>query len=186
MAAGHVFGALLQRPENERRRSLLTLGGGLIAAFFLVRTLNVYGDPSPWAPQRSALFTVMSFLNVTKYPPSLLYLLMTLGPAIVLLAVLERASGPVARFFLVFGRVPLFYYLLHVYLIHILAMLAGWMSGRDPRALTGLFATFPRDHGWGLPVVYLVWAYVVVALYPVCRWFAGVKARRRDWWLSYL
>src|SRR4029077_17856871 len=121
MAAGYAFGALVQRPGDERRRLFLRLGLGLTAAFVALRALNVYGDPRSWSAQSGPVYTVLSFLDTTKYPPSLLYLLMTLGPSVTLLALVDGASGPVARFFTVFGRVPFFYYVLHIYLIHALA-----------------------------------------------------------------
>jgi hypothetical protein len=129
---------------------------------------------------------VLSFLNTTKYPPSLQFLLMTLGPAIALLPLLERARGALARAITVFGRVPLFFYVLHLYLIHAIALAVGVLAGFDPRSFLHVWLFLPGEWGYGLGVVYLVWAGVVVALYPACRWFAGVKARRREAWLSYL
>ena len=186
MAAGYAFGRLLQRPAEERRRLLLRLGGGLTIAFLALRALNVYGDPAPWSVQESAGRTVLSFLNTTKYPPSLLFLLMALGPAIALLPLLERLRGPLARVVTVYGRVPLFLYVLHLYMIHALALLVGTLAGFAPRSFLRVWMFLPEGWGYGLPVVYLVWAGVVLALYPACRWFAGLKARRRDAWLSYL
>jgi uncharacterized membrane protein len=186
MAAGYAFGTLLLRPERQRRRTLLMLGGALTLAFFIIRAVNVYGDPSPWTAQETAGRTVLSFLDTTKYPPSLQFLLMTLGPAIVLLALFERLTGRVARAVTVFGRVPLFFYVLHLYLIHALALMVGVLAGFDPRQFLHLWMQLPEGWGYGLPVVYLVWVGVVLALYPACRWFAGVKARRREVWLSYL
>jgi uncharacterized membrane protein len=176
MAAGYGFGALLLRPTAQRRR-VVGLGAALCLGFVVLRAANVYGDPDPWSPQRDGLFTILSFLNCHKYPPSLLYLLMTLGPALLLLALFERAPYLPGRPLLIFGRVPMFYYLIHLPLIHALAsgvvlLRYGW---EQP----------PADYAYGLPVVYGVWLGVVVALYPVCRWFAGVKQRRRDAWLSY-
>jgi uncharacterized membrane protein len=186
MAAGYAFGTLLLRPEQERRRALLRLGVGLTLAFLALRAVNVYGDPAPWAAQETAGRTVLSFLNTTKYPPSLLFLLMTLGPAIALLPLFERLTGPVARAVTVFGRVSLFFYVIHLYLIHALALTVGVIAGFDARSFLHVWLRNPEGWGYGLPVVYLVWAGVVVALYPACRWFAGVKARRREAWLSYL
>jgi uncharacterized membrane protein len=186
MAAGYAFGAPLLRPAEERRRLLLRLGGGLTVAFLVLRAINLYGDPAPWSVQESAGRTVLSFLNTTKYPPSLLFLLMTLGPAIAVLPLLERLRGPLARAVTVYGRVPLFFYVLHLFLIHALALLVATLAGYDPRSFLHVWMFLPGDWGFGLPVVYLIWAGVVLVLYPACRWFAGVKARRREAWLSYL
>ncbi|HYC33859.1 MAG TPA: heparan-alpha-glucosaminide N-acetyltransferase domain-containing protein [Gemmatimonadales bacterium] len=186
MAAGYAFGALFSRPADERRRLFLRLGIGLALGFLVLRAANLYGDPSPWTEQASPARTLLSFLNTTKYPPSLLFLLMTLGPAIILLPALERLSGPPARFLGTIGRVPLFYYLLHIYLIHATALAVGTLAGFPPSMFLTLWARPPEGWGYPLPVVYLVWAGVVLALYPACRWFAAVKARRRDAWLGYL
>lgn len=187
MAAGYAFGALVRRPPDERRRILLRLGLALTAAFVGLRWLNVYGDPAPWSAQPDPVYTVLSFLNTTKYPPSLLYLLMTLGPSITLLALVDRASGPVVRFFVVYGRVPFFYYILHLYLIHALVLGAAALTGQvPPSTLLNGFWAFPRNFGFSLGVVYAVWIGVVLALYPLCRWFAGLKATRKDAWLSYV
>jgi uncharacterized membrane protein len=185
MAAGYVFGPLL-RDEAWRRRWLVWLGVGLTVAFIVLRATNLYGEPRPWVAQQSPLFTALAFLDATKYPPSLVYLLMTMGPALVGLALFERASGPIARFFIIFGRVPLFYYIAHLYLIHALAVVAGVLSGYEASRFLVMFPWFPEDYGFGLPVVYGVWALVVLMLYPLSRWFAGLKARRKDTWLSYL
>jgi uncharacterized membrane protein len=186
MAVGYGLGPLLLREATERRRILVRLGLGLTAAFVILRLANVYGDPAPWSRQEREGFTILSFLDTTKYPPSLLFLLMTLGPAIAALPALERLSGPAARVILVYGRVPLFFYVLHLYLIHALAVAAAYLAGRDIAAfMTACFA-FPKDWGFGLPVVYMTWILVVALLYAPCRWFGGVKQRRRDPWLSYL
>jgi hypothetical protein len=152
----------------------------------LLRALNVYGDPRPWAAQPTSLFTFFSFLNTTKYPPSLLFLLMTLGPAILSLVLFETLRGPVARFFIIYGRVPFLFYVAHLYLIHALVLVAAAFRGDDLHGYLTLWRFLPQSWGYGLGVAYVVWVGVVLALYPVCRWFAGVKARRRDAWLSYL
>lgn len=188
MAAGYAFGALLRRPEAERRRALLQLGAALTVGFLVLRGLNVYGDPSRWSVQRDGVTTVLSFLNTTKYPPSLLYLLMTLGPAILVLPLLDRWTGPMARFLAVFGRVPLFYYLAHIALAHLLAGLTALAMGFGTRVLVSPpFFGMPEGWGFGLGVIYVVWVAVVLALYPACKWYGDLKARRRDLTLlSYL
>jgi uncharacterized membrane protein len=187
MAAGYAFGQLLLRERARRRKVLLTLGLALTLAFIILRATNFYGDPRPWSAQPTPVFTLLSFLNTEKYPPSLLFLLMTLGPAIALLPLLEGMRGALARFLITFGRVPLFYYLLHVPLIHLTSLVFDLARYRRVVFAT-IFATGapPPGYGYSLTIVYLVWLGVVLALYPVCRWFAGVKARRRDAWLSYL
>jgi hypothetical protein len=168
--------------------------GGLAccAAFLVLRWVNGYGDPSAWSPQRSPLFTVLSFLNATKYPPSLLFLLMTLGPAALLLASFDRTIPRLLRPALVYGRVPLFYFVLHLFLIHVLAILVSYLRYGD---IHWMFESpsldrypFTQPPGWGfsLPVVYAVWVAVVAMLYVPCRWFAAVKLRRHEWWMSYL
>ncbi|MBI4661082.1 MAG: DUF1624 domain-containing protein [Verrucomicrobia bacterium] len=169
MAAGYAFGSVVLREPQRRQRSFLTLGAGLFALFVVFRALNQYGDSSRWSVQKDTFFTFFSFINCTKYPPSLLYLLMTLGPALILLAFLDRGTPRVLEPVLVFGRVPLFYYLLHLPLIHGLAV-----------------ALRPAGVGYDLPMIYAVWIGVILILYPACRWFAEFKRRRRDAWLSYL
>jgi uncharacterized membrane protein len=186
MALGYVMGGLFELEPARRRRLLLTLGSAMIVAFVVLRLANVYGDPHPWAVQSSATFTVLSFLKVHKYPPSLLYLLMTLGPGLLLLVWFENRRGALASVLEVFGRVPLFFYVLHIVLAHALAGLVALWAGYGTSVLTGFFPDFPRDWGYGLPVVYGAWLVVLVLLYPLCRWFADVKRRRNDWWLSYL
>jgi uncharacterized membrane protein len=191
-AVGYGLGQVYDWSPERRRAFLLRLGAALSLAFLVLRGLNVYGDPSRWARRKSAAFTLLSFLNTTKYPPSLLFLLMTLGPALIFLALVDRHTPRVLRPALTIGKVPLFYYLLHFALIHLIAVAvcllrygsAHWMTespdlGHYP---------FSPPPGWGfsLPVVYLVWAFVVIALYPLCRWFAALKARRSEAWLSYL
>jgi uncharacterized membrane protein len=183
MAVGYGFGALLLRDAASRRKWLLGLGAGLCAGFLVLRAANVYGDPDPWSAQRDGLFTVLSFLNCHKYPPSLLYLLMTLGPALLLLALFERAPSLPGRPLLVFGRVPMFFYLLHIPLIHALARVTALVR-YGPAIMDA--DQIPADYGYSLPVAYGVCLGVVLVLYPACRWFAGVKSRRRDAWLSYI
>ncbi len=190
-AAGYGLGQIYSWTSDRRQAFLLRLGVGLTAAFVVLRGINIYGDPLRWTTQKSAVFTVLSFLNTNKYPPSLLFLLMTLGPAMLFLWAVDGTTPRFLRPALVFGKVPMFYFLLHFPLVHLLAVIvcyarygaAHWMFespslGQYP---------FTRPPGWGfsLPIVYLVWAFVVLALYPLCRWFAALKQRRSDAWLSY-
>jgi uncharacterized membrane protein len=193
MALGYCFGTLYGKGYSAevRRRLLVRLGLAVTGLFIALRALNDYGDPSPWTVQETGSFTVLSFLNLTKYPPSLLYLLMTLGPAILLLAWMEKAKGWFASALIVFGRVPFFFYILHIYLIHALAMLAaeltgfGWQSMVLDRPVW--FSESLQGYGFSLPIVYLVWVGVVVLLYPACVWFNRLKSNNRQWWwLSYL
>jgi uncharacterized membrane protein len=199
MAAGYAFGALYQLDAQRRRRILLIMGSVATALFVILRAINYYGDPSKWSQQNTVVFTLLSFLNTTKYPPSLLFLLMTLGPSMFALAWFEsnsdssgRAQSPGNRIqsaFITFGRVPLFFYLLQWPTARFLAVIVhlaagkpvGWMFGGQ----VGLSAP-PPGVGFNLAVVYACWIVGVVLLYPLCKWFAGVKQRRRDWWLSYL
>ncbi|HMG22105.1 MAG TPA: hypothetical protein VK607_12330 [Kofleriaceae bacterium] len=172
MAAGYAFGPLLGGEPAARNRRLIILGVAVALGFVVLRDINGYGDE----PRQASPHAVLSFLNTAKYPPSLLFLLMTLGPAIAILPVLDRlAPTRLGRFLTTFGRVPLFFYFVHIYAAHGLALVAAL-------ALTG----HVKGDVFDLWVVYVLWAILIAALYPLCRWFAGVKARRRDWWLSYL
>ena len=188
MGVGYAFGGLVQLPPERRDRTFLLLGGALTLAFLVLRLGNWYGDPSPWTTQAAWWRTALSYFNTTKYPASLLFLLMTLGPAIAALPALERARGRLADALLTFGRVPLFFWLLHVPLIHLVAL--GFSLLRYGEVIPWLYRNpptpRPEDYGYGLGVVYAVTIAVVIGLYPLCRWFAGVKRRRNDPWLSYL
>jgi uncharacterized membrane protein len=193
MAGGFCLGRVYRLQAGPRSRLLVRLGLSMTGAFIAVRLLNIYGDPSRWASQASPLLTLLSFLNTTKYPPSLLFLLMTLGPAIALLGWLDDARPGERNPFLVFGRVPLLYFILHIALIHAMTIAIGWLQyGAQPFLLLPppTLGTsrdlFPADYGWSLGVTYLVWIAAVVSLYPVCLWFSRLKARRRSWWLRYL
>jgi uncharacterized membrane protein len=191
-ALGYTLGQAYRWSDERRRALLLGLGLALSVGFVLLRLLNVYGDPVAWSVQKSPLWTLLSFLNTNKYPPSLLFLLMTLGPALLLLRVFDSGVPGWLRPALTIGKVPLFFYVLHFYLIHLLAVAAcylrfGSVSGMFQSPDLGHFP-FTAPAGWAasLPVIYLLWAVVVLAMYPLCRWYAGLKRRRKDWWLSYL
>jgi uncharacterized membrane protein len=186
MALGYAAGPAVFSQETGTARRLACAGAAMLLGFVALRTLNSYGDPSPRLTDGSPELLAMSFLNVTKYPPSLLYLLMTLGPSLVALAVLRRARGPVAGIFVTFGRVPFLFYVTHLYLVHALAVAAGAWQGFPESAIRTVFIDLPEGYGFGLPVIYLVWLGVVAALYPLCRRYAALKARSRAWWLSYL
>lgn len=186
MAVGYALGSVYDMEAARRRRLLTTIGIAAIAAFILLRLANGYGDPQPWTHKEDFRSTFMLFMNVKKYPPSLLYLLVTLGPALVLLAALERAGGRFAAIFQTFGRVPLFFYVLHIMLAHLTAGLLALAMGFGTGLLSNIYIALPGNWGIGLGGVYLAWLYVVITLYPACRWFADLKARRRNWWLYYL
>jgi uncharacterized membrane protein len=191
-ALGYVLGESFRWNPERRVTLFCCLGFAFVVLFIGLRALNVYGDPGRWSHQHSLLWTAMSFVNTVKYPPSLLFLLMTLGPTLLMLGAFEIGVPALFRPALVIGKVPLFFYIAHFYLIHLLAVAAsGIRFGRvDEMFRSPDLAHFPftAPPGWdlGLPFVYLVWAVVVVSLYPLCRWYAGVKRRRTDWWLSYV
>ncbi len=181
MAAGYAVGPWALLPQAARRGRFLTAGIALTTAFVVLRATNLYGDPHPWTSAGGPLRAALSFLDCEKYPPSLLFLLMTLGPAACALAWLDRPLGSWASRIAIYGRVPLFYYVVHIYVIHALALgLAALAIGttRTPGPEGGL--ALP------LPAVYAVWIVVVVALYPACRWFGDVKRRSGAAWTSYV
>jgi uncharacterized membrane protein len=187
MLLGYGAAGLFERPAKQRNARLLRIGIGLTVAFILIRALNAYGDPRPWQvnPGRTAA-SVMSFLATTKYPPSLLYILMTLGPAAIACSFADRLRGPVKDALVTLGRAPLAFYVAHFFLIHSLALLLGIAQGFSPQQFLTTYRFFPEGFGVGLPGVYLIWLTVVALVYPLCRWVAAVKARRQDWWLSYV
>lgn len=190
MAVGYVCGVTVGWPPAARRHFYLGVGAAVTGLFFLVRGINGYGDPTPWISYPSVVTTAMSWLNCTKYPPSLAYLLMTLGPSLMLLGIFDRPR--VAKFWdyvIVYGRVPMFYYLVHLFWIHGLAVgLAKIQTGRIDWALQSVFA-FKGQPGYGfnLAAIYLAWLVVVITLYPLCKWYGDYKLRHRgNVWLSYL
>jgi uncharacterized membrane protein len=201
MAAGFAFGSLLLRAD--RRKWILALGVSATILFFLLRGLNLYGNgiaglpfgyprsAGPWNVQPTLSLTVISFFNTLKYPPSFDYLLMTLGPSLILLGLLDKAKAEsgLSRILVVYGRVPLFYYVLHLYLIHILAILVAFVFHQPVLhgSVIADFATKPAGYGHGLPFIYAMWILAVAILYVPCLWFMGLRSRHRDWtWLSYL
>lgn len=190
MLLGYGLGGLFQQADGPRTRTILLLTGGMLALFAVVRGINLYGDPRPWAAQAEPLWTALSFINVSKYPPSLDFVLVTLGVSLTLLPLLARLGGLPAKVLLAFGRTPLFTYVLHVFLAHGLALVIGAMTGVPPSAFFNMLGDPSRviEAGWGfgLAGVYVAWLAVLAMLYPLSRWFEGVKRRRRDWWLGYL
>jgi uncharacterized membrane protein len=194
MALGYCLGSLYSPACNadKRRRVLIWTGGLVILIFVLLRFTNLYGDSSHWSPQKSPLFTFLSFIKTTKYPPSLLFILMTLGPAILFLGFTEKANSLFARIISVYGRVPMFYYLVHVYLVHLVAMICSelfttldwrnWILDQPPWNNPSF-----QGYGYSLGVVYLVWVAVVIVLYPLCKWYDKYKQTHKEkWWLSYI
>jgi len=186
MPLGFLLANLYQKDKVTRRRTLMLIGVASIALFIGLRALGLYGEPNPYEGHESAVRSLLDFVDTTKYPPSLLYLLMTLGPALILLAYAESWKGRLMDWMVTFGRVPFFYYVVHIYVIHLAAVAAAEIAGPGWEAAAGPFFQFPPEYGFGLGVVYMVWLALMVALYPACKWFAGVKAGRKNWWLSYL
>jgi uncharacterized membrane protein len=190
MALGYWFGTVLTMEPARRNRICLRLGLGATALFLVLRGFNIYGDPQPWSAS-GRMPALLSFLNTTKYPASLLFLLMTLGPTIAVIPLLDPARGRIAQWLSVFGRVPFFYYVLHIPLIHALALVVSkirtgsvdaWLFTNHPMGNPPA----PDGYTWSLGLLYLVWAIAVVLLYFASRWYADLKARRGDWWLKYL
>lgn len=189
MAVGYGFGRCLQSHWCTRT-NLLRLGATVLGAFVVLRFSNIYGDPAPWRIYPDPLVSVMAFLNCHKYPPSLLYLLMTLGPALLLLGFFQGLPSRRLQVLQLFGRTPLFFYLLHLYVIHLLALLVAWLSGGPVSILLGggiWLKELPLDYGYGLSGVYGFWLVVVALMYPCCRGFERLKTRKPHWrWLKYL
>jgi uncharacterized membrane protein len=194
MFLGYCFG-WLYRPSTDaafRKKILLYLGSGTIILFIVGRLINVYGDPVPWTTQATPMLTFLSFMNVAKYPPSIFYILITLGPAFLFLAFTEKIKGWISQNVISLGRVPMFYYVTHIYLIHVIALFAAVATGyhASDMVFTSTWVTDSPNlvgYGFGLGVTYLVWIAVVLALFPLCKWYDGYKTRHKEkWWLSYL
>lgn len=191
MFLGYLFGTLYKsgyKPKN-RKRFLLISSATLFALFIALRVVNGYGDPAPWAVQKSIVFTAISFLNISKYPPSLMYCCLTLSVGLLVLALTENVSGKVSGFFKTYGSVPFFYYILHFYLIRIITVIVFFLQGfkisqiitpNDPFLFT------PPGLGFSLGIVYLFWLGVILILYYPCKWFSKYKKTHLQWWLSYL
>lgn len=186
MAAGYWFGTLFNLPAEQRKPLFIKIGVACLLLFVLLRGFNIYGDPFPRQPQPVWWKTALEFIKCQKYPPSLLYLLMTLGISIIALALFEGVNNKVSRFFTVYGKVPFFYYLLHIYIIHVSQVIVAFSLGFTSQDLQNAFQGNPGRWGFDLWVIYAIWAAVVLLLYYPCRWFMKVKHVRTNWWLSYI
>lgn len=195
MMLGYCFGKLFTMYEGTQRRKLLTqLGLGLILFFIALRATNLYGDANHWSTQKNAVFTMLSFIDTVKYPPSLLYMCMTIGPAILFVAWWGNIKNRVTKFITVYGRVPFFYYVLHLFLLHLLCMAAFFSRGHSlsqgihtsSEGPTPPFNFIIPGEGYSLLMVYGIWIFVFLSLYPLCKWFSDYKQTHKQWWLSYL
>lgn len=190
MLFGFLFGNLYDESiyYEKRKKTLLFLGTACVLIFILLRSGNFYGDSHFWSQQATGLLSALSFVDTTKYPPSLMYALMTIGPAMLFLAFAEKWRGKILNMISIYGRVPFFYYLLHIYLIHFIALIIFFASGYQWSDIdhTSLFGGFPKGFGLELPLVYALWALVVILLYFPCRWYNKYKSTHASGWLSYL
>jgi len=193
MALGYVFGGFYTEGfgEERRRQWMLLIGIGAVLLFILLRGFNLYGEPNPWAPQNSSMFTVVSFLNTSKYPPSLHFLLMTMGPALIFLSLSEKIRSRIAAPVVVFGKAPLFFYILHLYFIHALAMLMLVLAGRDWHeyilSASAISSGTLSNFGLRIEAVYIIWILMIASLYPLCKWYQRYKENNpAKWWLGYL
>jgi uncharacterized membrane protein len=191
MSLGYAFGKLFEPQYDARKRKsiLLMSGVGMIVLFIILRLINQYGDKMHWQEQQDSLYTLFSFVHVSKYPPSLMFTCMTLGPAMLFLAFTENLRNGLARFTMVFGRVPFFYYILHIYFIHLFTVLCFYLSGYGNHQISSSQSFFnfrPPDFGFSLWIVYLIWIGLILCLYYPCRWYDRYKSTHKHWWLSYL
>ncbi|RYY59644.1 MAG: DUF1624 domain-containing protein [Chitinophagaceae bacterium] len=194
MPLGYCLGEWYRKGYNAvtRQKNLMLLGSGCLLLFVLLRFINVYGDPVPWTTQSNSFYTFLSFLKVNKYPPSLLYLLLTLGAAFLFLGLTEKSKGAIVRIVSVYGRVPMFYYLIHIYIIHLLAIItSAFIPGQDWQVWILekpiWFSPNLKGYGFSLPIAYLIWIGIVAGLYPLCKWYDRYKQTHKEkWWLSYL
>lgn len=190
MFLGYGLGTLYNHPNAIKRKQVLFLLGLCVTILFVVvRSVNIYGDPSHWTVQKEGVYTFLSFINTTKYPPSLLYACMTIGPALILLSLTEQAENRLSKILIIYGRVPFFYYILHIFLIHTLCMILFFASGYSVKDIVDPVIPFlfrPKAFGFDLWVVYLIWLCLIVSLYWPCKWFNKYKATHAQWWLSYV
>jgi uncharacterized membrane protein len=191
MCLGYGFGTIYKKNigSAEKRKKILNLGIAVIIFFIVVRFLNGYGDPVHWSKQKNGIFTFLSFLNTSKYPPSLLYICMTLGPAFIFLSLIETVQNKFTKILSMYGRVPFFYYVLHFYLIHIICVILFFTTGYTSKDIIDFNTPFlfrPQHFGFNLPIVYAIWLFVILVLYNPCKWFDNYRRTHHQWWLSYL
>jgi uncharacterized membrane protein len=186
MILGYVSGELYKLPQKNRVKFLLRAGLMALLVFLVLRIWNIYGDPVDWVPQKSGAYTILGILRLTSQPPSLLYLLLTMGPSIILLSYFEFLGGFLGKYLKTIGRVPLFFYILHIYLIHLIAVALGGLQRFSFSEMAVYYLHFPADYGFGLPVVYAAWFFLAAALYLPCRWFDRFKTNHPHPLISYL
>jgi uncharacterized membrane protein len=194
MMLGYCAGTFYTQQYNEaqRRKYLLGIGSGLIVFFIVLRLVNMYGDPLPWSLQKNIFYTLLSFIKVQKYPPSLLYMCITIGASILLLAVLEKYKNRFTAVMQIYGRTAFFYYILHFYLVHLICMICFFARGHSMQDAINSARNLPflfivPGEGYSLGAVYLIWLAVVASLYPICKWYDGYKTKHKEKrWLSYL
>lgn len=190
MLLGYAFGIVYKEINAiKRRKTILTLGFAVTIFFVVLRFINMYGDPAHWSVQKNSLYTLLSFLNTTKYPPSLCYASMTLGPALIILALTETVQNKFSNILSMYGRVPFFYYVVHFYLIHIICVILFFETGHTSKDIVDINTPFlfrPQHFGFNLPVVYAIWLIVIIILYKPCKWFDNYRRTHKQWWLSYL
>jgi uncharacterized membrane protein len=192
MMLGYCLGKVLRNNDAAyRKRFLIITGISTIALFIILRFINVYGDPAPWSPQPNVFYTFLSFINSTKYPPSLFFMCMTIGPSLLLMARWDEIQNGVTKIVSVYGRVPFFYFLAHLFVIHLFSAVTYFMRGHSFAQGAGNPTAFVKfiqpGEGIQLRYVYLVWLVIVIALYPVCKWYDRYKTDHKEKkWLSYL
>lgn len=190
MLVGFATGKFFELAEEKRKKQFIKIGLSAIALFIAIRFINIYGDPALWSIQKDSVFTFLSFMNVTKYPPSLLFCLVTLGITFLLLAFADQFQNGIKKITLVYGKVPFFYFVIHFYIIHIITLSILFLQGINGHQLEFASGTFGRPKGLesGLPLwaIYLIWISVVAFLYKPCEWFGKYKAENKHWWLKYI
>ena len=193
MLLGYAFGTFYRKGFNEaiRHKYLIYIGLSATLLFFILRGINIYGDLAPWANQETVSKTVISFFKITKYPPSLVFVLMTLGPAFLFLYAVEKTKLRFASLFITFGRVPFFYYILHILVIHLGAIIGLLLTGKDWKLMildnVTMNSGILKGYGYPLWAVYVIWIAIVLLLYPICKWYMNYKKANKDkWWLGYL